>query len=206
MTKIIAKAPPPTLERAPALTLPPAEAAYLRAAYEKAETILEYGSGGSTAMAADMPGKTIWSVESDWQWLKGLEAWFRANPPPSKVNLRHGDVGPTGKWGRPSGTGHYAKFHKYALDVWDEPGFIPPDTVLIDGRFRAGCFLAVAYRTERPVSVYFDDYVGRPSYQVVERFGPPAETVGRMARFDLEPQEITGADLNWVLDIFARIQ
>ena len=91
-----AKAPPPTLERPPALTLPEAEAAWLREAYGAARTILEYGSGGSTALAASMHGKTIWSVESDWGWMQGLDAWFRENPQPSKVNLRHGDIGPTG--------------------------------------------------------------------------------------------------------------
>ena len=196
----------PTLERAPILTLPEAEAAWLTAAYAEAKVILEYGSGGSTALAASMPGKTIWSVESDRDWVAGLSDWFRQNPQPSQVNLRHADIGPTTKWGRPSGNNHHAKFHHYPLDIWDEPGFAAPDTVLIDGRFRAACFLAVVFRTPRPVTVYFDDYVGRPAYAVVERFGPPVKIVGRMARFDLAPQKISGEDLKWILDIFARVQ
>jgi len=199
-------APAPALDRAPALTLPPAEAAFLRHGYEQASVILEYGSGGSTAMAAEMPGKAIWSVESDWSWMKGLEDWFKSSKPASPVNMRHGDIGPTGKWGRPTGPNHFAKFHNYPLAVWDEPGFRAPDTVFIDGRFRAACFLAVAYRTEREVTIYFDDYIGRPAYHVVERFGKPTEVVGRMAQFHLAPQKLSGADLGWIMDVFSRVQ
>ena len=196
----------PSLERAPALTLPEAEAAALREGYAAAGTILEYGMGGSTAMAAAMPGKVVWSVESDAAWMRGMADWFGRNPPAAQVNLRHADIGPTGQWGRPQGPGNYAKFHRYPLAVWDEKGFSHPDAILIDGRFRAACFLAAAYRITRPVTVYFDDYVGRPSYHVVERFGAPVEVVGRMARFDLAPQRLDPADLGWMMTIFARTQ
>lgn len=42
--------------------MPPAEAEALRMAYEEAEVILEYGSGGSTVVAAELPGKHVTSV------------------------------------------------------------------------------------------------------------------------------------------------
>lgn len=200
------KALAPGLAIEPTLTLPAKEAAFLRAGYADATTILEYGSGGSTAMAAAMPGKVIWSVESDLEWMTGLEAWFGQNPPQSEVHLRHGDIGPTGKWGRPKGTSTHMRFHHYPIDVWDEDGFSGPDTVLIDGRFRAGCFLTVAYRTTRPVTVFFDDYTNRPPYHTVERFGAPVETVGRMARFELTPQQLKPEDLAWIMDVYARVQ
>ena len=48
----------------PELTLPEAEAALLRETYDRAGVILEYGSGGSTVLAAEQPGKTVPSVES----------------------------------------------------------------------------------------------------------------------------------------------
>jgi hypothetical protein len=201
-----AVAPLPGAAVAPALTLPPAEAAFLRDGYARAGTILEYGSGGSTVMAASMPDKVVWSVESDLAWMQGVEAWFIAHPPLSEVHLRHADVGPTGQWGRPKGTAKHARFHHYPLDVWDEPGFAHPDTVLIDGRFRAACFLTVAFRITRPVTVYFDDYADRPAYHVVERFGRPGATAGRMARFDLAPQTLRPEDLGWIMDIYAMVQ
>lgn len=200
------KSAAPTLDRAPLLTLPEQEAAFLRAGYEAAQVILEYGSGGSTAMAAAMPGKVVWSVESDADWVDGMRDWFDRNPPKADVNLVHADIGPTGKWGRPVGTAKHALYHHYPLDVWDSEGFTMPDTVLIDGRFRAACFLAVAFRATQPVTVYFDDYVDRPKYHEVERFGPPVEVVGRMARFEVEPKQLKASDLGWIMDVFARVQ
>jgi hypothetical protein len=76
--------------------------------------------------------------------------------------------------------------------------------VLIDGRFRAACFLTVLLRIERPVAVYWDDYASRPAYHDVERYARPAEVVGRMARFDLSPMTMPPRDLTCVMDVFTR--
>jgi hypothetical protein len=58
---------------------------------------------------------------------------------------------------------------------------------LIDGRFRAACFVTVFLRITQPVTVLFDDYRPRPKYHIVEKFSKPDEYVGRMAVFRLEP-------------------
>ncbi len=196
----------PGLESAPALTMPPDEAAFLRAGYVAARVILEYGSGGSTAMAAEMPGKTVWTVESDKAWMLGLQDWFSRNSPAADLHLRHVNIGPTVKWGFPKDDRKWARFHRYPLEVWEADGFAPPDTVLIDGRFRVACYLTVLFMTRDPVMIYFDDYLDRPHYHVVERFGAPAEIIGRMARFDVKPQAIQGPDLAWIIDKFTRPQ
>lgn len=187
---------------APELTLPQAEADWLRAAYAEAGTILEYGSGGSTVMAADMPGKTVFSVESDVEWLAGLARWFVQSPPRSRVVLHHGDIGPTGKWGHPEGEAAWRRFHGYPVSVWDRADFIHPDVVLVDGRFRAACLLTVLFRITRPVSLYFDDYTDRPHYHRIEKFAKPRETRGRMVRFDLEPTVIPAKDLAMILETY----
>jgi hypothetical protein len=59
----------------PELTLPEAEAATIRAAYERAGVILEYGSGGSTVLGAEL-GKRVLSVESDKAWAQMMRDWF----------------------------------------------------------------------------------------------------------------------------------
>ncbi len=186
----------------PRLTLPEAEAGWLRAAYAEAATVLEYGSGGSTVMAAGMADKTIFSVESDADWLAGLQRWFAIDPPRSRVVLHHGDIGPTVKWGHPEGISHWRQFHAYPTSVWDRPDFEHPDVVLVDGRFRAACFLTVLFRITRPVSLYFDDYTARPHYHRIERFAKPVETRGRMARFDLVPTPIPASDLAMILETY----
>lgn len=173
----------------PDLTLPPAEADWLRAAYEGADTILEYGSGGSTVMASELPGKTIHSVESDKSWAGMMNAWFDQNPGLSTPKIHYVNVGPTGEWGMPQDKSLMGRFPQYSLSVWTKgPAKVAhPDVVLVDGRFRVGCVLATLFSCTRPVTLFFDDYVHRDPYHVVEQFVPVAETRGRMARFEIAP-------------------
>ncbi len=188
----------------PRLTLPPEEAAWVGDVYGAAGTILEYGSGGSTVLAAAMRGKTVFSVESDADWAAKLAAWFEAHPPAAPVTIHHADVGPTKKWGMPTSQAHWRSFHRYPLSVWDRPDFVHPDVVLIDGRFRAACLLATLFRVSRPVTVLFDDYANRRGYHRVESFVQPVETRGRMVRFEIEPRPFPADRMSEVFEIFAR--
>ena len=188
----------------PTLTMPPQEADLLRERYAATDVILEYGSGGSTVLAASLPGRVVQSVESDAAWAQSLGRWFDANPPLREVRLHHADIGPTRRWGQPEGQASWASFHAYPLGVWDREDFIHPDLVLIDGRFRAACFLATLFRIERPVTVLWDDYEGRPAYHEVERYARPSRMCGRMAVFDLVPMTVPARDLAWIMSVFTR--
>lgn len=197
-------AQPLTAPERPELTMPAAEAALLRRHYEAARVILEYGSGGSTVLAAEMAGKTVTSVESDRGWVEMMKAWFRANPPASVVQLHHADIGPTAGWGRPADESAFRKWPGYALSVWGLRGFKQPDVVLVDGRFRPACLMTVALRTTKPVTVLFDDYTGRRAYHTVEALLKPAEIVGRMARFEVEPMTLPPKRLDWLVGLYQR--
>lgn len=188
----------------PALTLPPEEAEWVRRHYEDANVILEYGSGGSTVLASELSGKTVFSVESDKMWYRMMKRYLRQAGSKSEVHLHHADIGKTGKWGRPLNNDMWRRFHRYPNSVWDSPQFQAPDLVLIDGRFRAACFLTVMLRTEVPVTVLFDDYVGRTLYTQVEKWVQPAETRGRMARFELTPNELPRRDLTQILTLYTK--
>ena len=188
----------------PELTMPAAEAEVLRAAYEGAETILEYGSGGSTALAAMMEGKTVFAVESDHAWTTRMKAWFVANPPNADLHLHYVDIGPTKDWGMPVDDRAIRRFPDYALSVWDRDDFRHPDVVLIDGRFRVGCLLIVAFRITRPVTALFDDYGPRAVYHRVEEMLRPAAMIGRMARFELTPQALPMDRLAWIMKTLTR--
>ena len=193
----------PAMER-PLLTLPEAEAGALRSAYEAAGVVLEYGSGGSTVLAAEMPGKRVFSVESDRAWADGMQGWFAANPPASPVDLHWVDIGPTKDWGAPVGDKGWRRYHHYPLSVWERADFRHPDVVLIDGRFRVACLLTVLYRITRPVVALFDDYKDRKFYHRVEMFAEPVAFVGRMARFELEPRAFPVKDMTRIFDFFTR--
>lgn len=174
----------------PELTLPEPEAEALRQAYADVDSVLEYGSGGSTILAAEA-GAEVWSVESDAAWAAMMQGWFRQNPVPGRAHVLHADIGPTEQWGHPADESGLRRWPDYALKVWEMPGFRHPDVVLVDGRFRLGCFLTVAYRITRPVTLYFDDYTPRPAYHKAAAMTPPSQIIGRMARFDLTPQTLT---------------
>lgn len=188
----------------PELTLPEAEAQALRTAYEAAEVVLEYGSGGSTLMAAEL-GKTVFSVESDPAWAQMMRDWFAANPTPGSVEIIHADIGPTKEWGHPVDHSGWKGYADYPLAIWDRKGFQQPDVVLVDGRFRVGCALATAFRTARPVTLLFDDYAKRDHYHVVEKFlGHPAAMIGRMACFEVEPTPVPADQLLRVVHLMTR--
>ena len=184
----------------PELTLPPAEAEALRAAYAEAETILEYGSGGSTVLAGEMAGKQVFSVESDAAWTEMMRDWFKANPPKSQVRVIHADIGATVEWGHPADDSAWKRFARYPLGIWESGRMGQPDVVLVDGRFRMGCALAAALHTQKPIPLLFDDYTQRTHYHAIEEvIGAPREIIGRMARFEIAPTPLPLARLSWII-------
>lgn len=179
--------------------MPPDEAAAVRAAFGDARVILEYGSGGTTLIAAEQPGRVVFSVESDRKWLDGMQAWFRANPGEAELHLIYGDIGPTKRWGYPVDGAHFRRWPGYANAVWDRDDFRQPDVVLIDGRFRLACFLTTMIRSTAPVTVLWDDYDGRPTYHAVEDLVKPVDRIGRMARFEVQPRALPPERMSWYL-------
>ncbi|MDO5642451.1 MAG: hypothetical protein Q4G26_08730 [Paracoccus sp. (in: a-proteobacteria)] len=180
-----------TPETVPEIYMPEPEAEALRAAYRTARVIGEYGSGGSTAFAATECKARVVSIESDQAWAGDLQAWLDARDVGAdRIDLRHCDIGPTGRWGFPGDMTNWQGFWRYPYALWQDPGF-NPDLVLIDGRFRIGCLAACMIHCRAPLSVLFDDYTIRPEYHGVADILPPAETIGRLARFELTPGQVT---------------
>ncbi len=184
------------------LTMPDLEAAALRQAYGAAQVILEYGSGGSTILAAQMPGKILQVVESDPAWAARMMQWLQAYPAQADVRLHLANIGQTRKRGYPASNASVAKWPGYPQSVWQREDFVQPDTVLIDGRFRLACFLTALANTMRPLTVLWDDYKDRPAYHSAEIFAKPVRIIGRMAVFHLTPQTVALTGKPWVIDAF----
>lgn len=183
-------------------SMPDAEVAHLKEAYQSAQVILEYGSGGSTRIAAKMPGKYILSVESDRDWVRNLRREIAASSPRSPVIVHHVDIGATAAWGRVVDDSGWRQYHRYPNSIWDERFFRHPDVVLIDGRFRVACLMATLLRIQRPVRVLFDDYADRPKYQRAEAIVRPLRLIGRMAEFEAVPGLIQPRDMGFVISCF----
>ncbi len=208
MLRVLQRKPKPagvmaTIEGSPH-QMPPVEFAWVQELYREAKTILEYGSGKSTLFAAGLPGRTVFSVETDGVWIAALERHFETEGSAADLRFHHGDIGPTREWGNPATDEGWRSYHLYPLSVWDRPDFEHPDVVLIDGRFRAACWMTVLFRIERPTTVLFDDYTNREAYHVVERYAAPTERRGRMARFELTPRAVPARDLAQIVDLYHR--
>lgn len=188
----------------PVLTFPEEVSDWVRDLYADASVILEYGSGGSTVLASELPGKTVYSVESDPDWRDMMQRYLDHAGTSSDVYLHYADIGKVGKWGRPVSNRAWERYHGYPNSVWDLPEFKAPDLVLVDGRFRVACVLTALLRTETPLTLLFDDYIGRQAYHEIEQFVQPVETRGRMARFEIEPTPLPRSKLTEILRLYTK--
>lgn len=186
-------------------SMPEAETAHLTMRYGEARVILEYGSGGSTWIASQMPGKLVFSVESDRDYARKLRHEILTGAPKSQVIVQHVDIGPTAAWGRARDESQWRNFHRYPNAIWDQPFFRHPDVILIDGRFRTACLMTAMLRITRPVLVLFDDYGDRPRYRLVERLVRPVRMIGRMAEFALTPGMAKEADLGFMIEQYFQV-
>jgi hypothetical protein len=161
---------------------------YFRSLIGDCRFYLEYGSGGSTVLAAAL-NKPFVSVDTDRLFLESVRGKIGALT--SAQRLLHADIGLIGPWGIPFPAGKPSprrlnKWKAYAQTPWP---FISqdntPDLILIDGRFRVAtaltCCMHLSARSE--VKILIDDYVDRPSYHVIERHAKLVRVLGRMAVF-----------------------
>lgn len=189
----------------PQLTLPKEVSLHLEKIYRNSDTILEYGSGGSTILASEMNDKTIFSVENDLNWSNKMKHYISQEKLISPAIIHFVDIGSTGPWARPLTDTNWRDFHKYPLSVWDREDFIDPDVVLIDGRFRVACFITTFIKISKPTIVLFDDYVDREYYHTVERLAKPVKFIGRMAHFELFPKPFPIDELSWIFSSFNKV-
>lgn len=185
--------------------MPAAETDWVQSHYRDATAILEYGSGGSTAYAACHARAPIVSIESDAAWAANLiDTLTRAGVMDTRIDIRHANIGKTREWGMPATHNDWRRYWAYPMGFWQGEGRIDPDLVLIDGRFRLGCFLATILNTRRPVTVLWDDYVGRENslYSMAEQWFPITETRGRMVKFKVRPRKYNNMQFSAMLQGF----
>lgn len=153
---------------------------------------LEYGSGGSTVMAARL-GKNFISVDTDKFFLKCVGKKIGVLSPDQ--HLVHADIGLTGPWGRPvpahdPSPRRLKKWHAYAgRPWWLIDANSPPDLILIDGRFRVATLLTCCANLPAgaDTKILVDDYANRPHYHVMHEYARLDGLCGRMAVFRPAP-------------------
>lgn len=159
----------------------------------QAGSYLEYGSGGSTVLAARLGVPTV-TVESDRFYARSVRAAIGER---ARNRMLVPDIGVTREWGTPlfkrATPARLRRWRRcveapFALLAEEATPF--PDLVLVDGRFRVACALACAREAAlrgQASTLCLDDYVGRPWYHSVEQFLGTPRLAGRMAIFDVSP-------------------
>lgn len=145
----------------------------------KSRRYLEFGSGGSTILAAKLGVPTLHSVESDRAWGEAVKQSPIAKPrfDDGSFKLQWVDIGETKEWGFPKSSKDAVKWPAFSLSVWDELSFVP-DFVLVDGRFRVSCALQSIARCDADTLFAVHDFE-RDDYQPILRH---AEIVTRAER------------------------
>lgn len=163
---------------------------FFRDVIAKTSVYLEYGSGGSTLLAAKNV-TTMVSVECDKVFLKCVKRMLPAGIDDHRTRLIHVDIGFTGAWGYPVFThpteAKRQRWKEYAKAPWAifRELRTEPNLILVDGRFRVACALESVLQLGRDSEclILIDDYTDRPYYKIVEEFAELTEMRGRMAVF-----------------------
>jgi hypothetical protein len=148
---------------------------------------LEYGSGGSTIVAAKHVD-TLISIDSDKYFLRSVKKRLEIRND-QIIELIHANIGLTKIWGEPileqSTSRRTIRWANYAQAPWHWllRKNLDPDLILVDGRFRVACVLECVSRLRKPESckILVDDYEFRNYYHTVERFCNVLQMQGRMS-------------------------
>src|SRR3954471_11762393 len=81
-----------------------------------ARTVVEFGSGGSTWLAAQTKKDWIISVDSSLEWLNKVADETKESP--TRPELVHVDIGPLGNWGYPSDDSRKSTWAHYHEHIW----------------------------------------------------------------------------------------
>lgn len=162
---------------------------YFNSRISTARSYLEYGSGGSTIVAAksNIRFKT---VDSDPFFLGAVKKKITAELGNSNGDFIYCNIGMTQLWGIPVfkrlSAGRRNRWKRYALAPWhgQDASFLP-DLVLVDGRFRVACALTtIKHLTHKMLyEILVDDYASRSEYREIEKFAELSSMQGRMAVF-----------------------
>ena len=150
-----------------------AEIGVLRECFSKATGVVEFGSGGSTLLAARSPSlRRIWSVESDPAWIARLRGQPEVAQAERDGRLRftHADIGRTGAYGMPLDETTQPAWPAYFEAVWSDPASTAADLVLVDGRFRVACALEALARCQPHTILLLHDFWNRTPYHPVLAF------------------------------------
>ncbi|SHI73293.1 hypothetical protein SAMN02745194_00972 [Roseomonas rosea] len=151
----------------------------------------EFGTGGSTLLAARQGFDMMVGVESDPAWAKAVseDEEVAAVIAAGRASILHADIGPVGAWGAPVDRTAVRPWPNYIARMWQEWDRIGsfPDLIFVDGRFRVACCLSAALlaaanrgRYPEPLVMIHDTGERRPNYDHALEYFHVEEQVGTL--------------------------
>jgi len=150
---------------------------------KSADTFLEFGSGGSTCLAATKVRHAIISVDSSAEWLRVVATECINRATPVRPHLMEVNIGPVGEWGWPIDTATRDRWPIYYNKIWSEPSARSADLFLIDGRFRVACFMSILIHCRPGSVILFHDFASRRHYHVVREFAREIAVIDDLSAF-----------------------
>jgi hypothetical protein len=142
---------------------------------DKSETIVEFGSGGSTLYMLEQ-GKKVYAVENHASFYNELQGQI-ANK--QKFFYLFVNTGETSEWGVPVDETPTHQWWPYYVTIWEKISE-PIDFIFIDGRFRVMCALHALKHIEANkwnCVVCIHDFTIREHYHVLLEFFDVVESV-----------------------------
>jgi hypothetical protein len=169
-----------------------ASTSWFAAELSRVDSYVEYGSGGSTVLAAAL-GVPFATCDSDRRFLTAVEHKIRllGYASPERQIFRYAAIGPVAYWGtpvmvNPRSQRRLQAFRQYSDLPCSVEWLNGEVLVLVDGRFRVACTLKAAQELSRlgmHYSIVVDDYTTNESYRCLEQHIDLKKKVGRMAVF-----------------------
>ncbi|MCW2284365.1 hypothetical protein M2323_002086 [Rhodoblastus acidophilus] len=136
-----------------------------RAFIGQCNTFVEFGTGGSTVLAASCVKQQIFAVDSSQEWLGSVEqACLDKSVQPK---LLFADIGATREWGYPSDPSTRSRWPTYHETIWTIEAVRDADLFMVDGRFRVACFAQVVLHCRPDALICFHDFASRKHYHGV---------------------------------------
>lgn len=167
------------------LLMTPAEGELYRKTIRGRARVVEFGVGGSTKAAMEEGVQHLLSIETDPVWSKTAltTPGIREGVEAGRIEVRHVDVGPVAKMGRPQDPSRREDWPDFSTAPWAAYKDSPPDMVLIDGRFRVACTLQAVLNCPPSTTIVIHDFWDRPHYHVVLKYLDWHASADRMGVF-----------------------
>jgi hypothetical protein len=162
------------------------EIEWFRESIKNCNFYLEFGSGGTTFIAAQERKKII-SIESDQFFQRSLIKKMKKKGvyDVNKQKFTFKNIGLTKEWGYPIFKKHSSQYSEIKSLINDNNY---PDFILIDGRYRVACAIKILILYENvknKVILAIDDYRPRDHYHILEKYLSEKQLIGDIAIFDL---------------------